>query len=241
MSLPAQQEQHPDQQDALRSADLSDLLGHLHTCWDNERRSLSRQLHDSLGSSLTALTMHLGLLMQKMPQEPALQDRAAHMKKLLLQIVETNRQMQLKLWNDKLEFLGVHVALGELVAQFGEQHRLAARCSLPEDELQCPRSHGIVLLHTLEEALRNIAAHAQASEVDVIVDDNEDEVMLTVKDNGIGLPGPVAAVLGQVSGKFGLRMARERAAYLGGTLTLASGAERGVTLTMILPKQTSVA
>jgi signal transduction histidine kinase len=240
MSLPAQQEQHPDQPDALRSADLSDLLGHLHTCWDNERRSLSRQLHDSLGSSLTALTMHLGLLMQKMPQEPALQDRAAHMKKLLLQIVETNRQMQLKLWNDKLEFLGVRVALGELVAQFGEQHQLAARCSLPEDELQCPRSHGIVLLHTLEEALRNIAAHAQASEVDVIVDDNEDEVMLTVKDNGIGLGGPVAAVLGQVSGKFGLRMARERAAYLGGTLTLASGAERGVTLTMILPK-TSVA
>jgi signal transduction histidine kinase len=241
MSLPAQQEQHPDQQDALRSADLSDLLGHLHTCWDNERRSLSRQLHDSLGSSLTALTMHLGLLMQKMPQEPALQDRAAHMKKLLLQIVETNRQMQLKLWNDKLEFLGVRVALGELVAQFGEQHQLAARCSLPEDELQCPRSHGIVLLHTLEEALRNIAAHAQASEVDVIVDDNEDEVMLTVKDNGIGLGGPVAAVLGQVSGKFGLRMARERAAYLGGRLTLASGAERGVTLTMILPKQTSAA
>lgn len=158
MSLPAQQEQHPDQQDALRSADLSDLLGHLHTCWDNERRSLSRQLHDSLGSSLTALTMHLGLLMQKMPQEPALQDRAAHMKKLLLQIVETNRQMQLKLWNDKLEFLGVRVALGELVAQFGEQHQLAARCSLPEDELQCPRSHGIVLLH----AGRSAAQHRRA-------------------------------------------------------------------------------
>jgi signal transduction histidine kinase len=241
MSLPAQQEQHPDQQDALRSADLSDLLGHLHTCWDNERRSLSRQLHDSLGSSLTALTMHLGLLMQKMPQEPALQDRAAHMKKLLMQIVETNRQMQLKLWNDKLEFLGVRVALGELVAQFGEQHQLVARCSLPEDELQCPRSHGIVLLHTLEEALRNIAAHAQASEVDVIVDDNEDEVMMTVKDNGVGLTGPVAAALGQVSGKFGLRMARERAAYLGGTLTLSAGAERGVTLTMILPKPAGAA
>jgi signal transduction histidine kinase len=194
-----------------------------------------------MGSSLTALTMHLGLLMQKMPQEPALQDRAAHMKKLLMQIVETNRQMQLKLWNDKLEFLGVRVALGELVAQFGEQHQLVARCSLPEDELQCPRSHGIVLLHTLEEALRNIAAHAQASEVDVIVDDNEDEVMMTVKDNGVGLTGPVAAALGQVSGKFGLRMARERAAYLGGTLTLSAGAERGVTLTMILPKPAGAA
>ncbi|MTV37101.1 sensor histidine kinase [Duganella radicis] len=236
MSVPAPQDQQHPQQEALRSADLSELLGHVHTCWDNERRSLSRQLHDSLGSSLTALTMHLGLLMQKLPPDPALQDRAGHMKKLLGQIVETNRQMQLKLWNDKLEFLGVRVALDELVAQFGEQHAVTARCSLPEEELDCPRSHGIVLLHTLEEALRNISAHAQATEVDVIVDDNEDEIMLTVKDNGVGLSGPVPAPRDQSAGKFGLRMARERAAYLGGTLTLSAGAERGVTLTMVLPK-----
>lgn len=236
MSVPVPQEQHTPQQDALRSADLSELLGHVHTCWDNERRSLSRQLHDSLGSSLTALTMHLGLLMQKLPPEQALQDRAGHMKKLLGQIVETNRQMQLKLWNDKLEFLGVRVALDELVTQFGEQHGVTTRCSLPEEELDCPRSHGIVLLHTLEEALRNIAAHAQASEIDVIVDDNEDEVMMTVRDNGVGLSGPVAAHHHLSTGKFGLRMARERAAYLGGTLTLSAGAESGVTLTMILPK-----
>jgi signal transduction histidine kinase len=236
MSVPASQEPPTPPADALRSADLSDLLGHVHTCWDNERRSLSRQLHDSLGSSLTALTMHLGLLMQKLPPEPALQDRAGHMKKLLGQIVETNRQMQLKLWNDKLEFLGVRVALDELVEQFGQQQGITARCSLPEEELDCPRSHGIVLLHTLEEALRNITAHAQATEVDVIVDDNEDEVMLTVKDNGVGLSGPVLAEQGLAAGKFGLRMARERAAYLGGTLTLSAGPERGVTLTMILPK-----
>jgi signal transduction histidine kinase len=130
MSVPASHDQQPPQQDALRSADLSELLGHVHTCWDNERRSLSRQLHDSLGSSLTALTMHLGLLMQKLPPDPALQDRAGHMKKLLGQIVETNRQMQLKLWNDKLEFLGVRVALDELVTQFGEQRGItrAAAC-----------------------------------------------------------------------------------------------------------------
>ncbi|MET0320783.1 MAG: ATP-binding protein [Duganella sp.] len=230
MSAPVPQE-HPD---AQRSADLSELLGHVHTCWDNERRSLSRQLHDSLGSSLTALTMHLGLLMQKLPEDQALQDRAGHMKKLLNQIVETNRQMQIKLWNDKLEFLGVRVALGELVEQFGAQHDIQSRSSLPDDELDCPRSHGIVLLHTLEEALRNIVAHAHATEVDVIVDDNEDEVMMTVKDNGQGLTNPHSAE--QATTKFGLRMARERAAYLGGTLTLAPGLNGGATLTLILPK-----
>jgi signal transduction histidine kinase len=233
MSVPAQQELH----EQLRSADLSELLGHVHTCWDNERRSLSRQLHDSLGSSLTALSMHLGLLIQKMPQEPALQDRAKQMKLLLMQVVETNRQMQVKLWNDKLEFLGVRVAMRELVTQFGEQHQMTARCSLPEDELSCSRSHNVVLLHALEEALRNVAMHAKASEVDVIVDDNDEAVMLTVKDNGVGLDGE-APVL---AGKFGLRMARERACYLGGTLTLHGAPGQGVTLAVVLPKRAEAA
>lgn len=221
--------------DTSRSADLSELLGHAHACWDNERRSLSRQLHDSLGSSLTALTMHLGLLMQKMPPEPALQERAEHMKQLLHQIVETNRAMQQRLWNDKLEFLGVRVALSELATQYGEEHRLTVRCSLPEEELSCPRGHSVVLLRALEEALGNVVAHAGAHCVDIIVDDNDDAVMLTVKDDGVGPPSASTA------GKFGLRMARERAAYLGGTLTLAGLPAGGAVFTLVLPKPFSAA
>lgn len=222
--------QHPA---ALRNAELSDLLGHLHNCWDNERRSLSRQLHDSLGSTLTALTMQLGLLTQKMPPDPALQDRAAQMKQLLLQVVETNRQMQMRLWNDRLEFLGVRVALCEAVEQFGTRQRISVRCRLPEQELQCPRSHSVVLLHALEEGLRNIATHAHASAIDVQVDETPDSITLRLKDNGVGL----VAGNDQSSGKFGLRTVRERAAYLGGTLSLTSHPDGGTLLTVALPKQ----
>lgn len=244
MSAPAPPASH----DTQRVADLSELLGHVNANWDDERRMLSRQLHDSMGSSLTALTMHLGLLAQKMPPEPALQDRAAQMKTLLHTIIETNRQMQHRLWNDKLEFLGLRVALGELVAQFGEQAGIAARCSLPDDEPHCPRSHNVVLLRVLEEGLRNVASHARAGAVDVIVDDNEDEIMLTLKDDGVGLAvppelagawPPAQAAAGDGAGAgvpHGLRLLRERAAYLGGTLTLASGTGGGTTLTVVLPK-----
>lgn len=218
--------------DAQRSADLSELLGYVHSSWDEQRRSLARQLHDNLGSSLTALSMHLGLLTHKLPDDPALQQRAGQMKQLLQQIVDSNRQMQHRLWNDKLEFLGARVALGEAVSQFGAQQQITARSSLPDDELDCPRSYGIVLLHALEEALRNIASHARASEVDVIVDDNEDEVTLTVKDNGVGLNG----VGPDTPGKFGLRVARQRCAHLGGSLTLGPNADSGTILTVTLPK-----
>ena len=218
--------------DAQRIADLSELLGHVNHSWDEQRRALSRQLHDSMGSSLTALTMHLSLLTHHMPPERALTERAAQMKQLLMNIIESNRDMQTRLWNDKLEFLGVTVALSEVAAQFQEQQQITVVCSLPEDELQCPRTLGVVLLRTLEEGLRNVLAHARASQVDVIVDDNDEAIMLTVKDNGVGLaPGQADS-----HDKHGLRALRERAAYLGGTLTLENHPEQGAALTLILPR-----
>lgn len=221
-----------DRQLAERNAELSELLGHLTACWDEERRLLARKLHDSLGSSMTALTMHLALLTQQMPKDKALQDRTGQMKQLLLTIIDTNRGMQLSLWNDKLEFLGIKSAIAELVGDFGKQHRLVARCSLPDDDDSCTREHGVALLRALEEGLRNIAAHAGATEVDVILDDGGDDIMLTVRDNGVG-PGDKP---GESSGCHGLRLLRERARYLGGALSVMPARERGTVLTLTLPK-----
>ncbi len=217
---------------AQRTADLAELLGHVNHCWDDERRLLARKMHDSLGSTMTALTMHLGLLAQQMPQDKALQDRAAQMKNLLMNVINTNRDMQLALWNDKLEFLGIKAALSEVVTQFGGEHRLTVRLSLPDDDADLPRDHAVALLRCVEEGLRNIVAHSQASEVDVILDDNDDAVMLTVRDNGVGPGGYRRDDLGC----HGLRLLRERAAYLGGTLSLQQGSAGGCQLTVTLPR-----
>ena len=219
---------------AARHDDLRELLGHLTTSWDDDRRLLARKLHDSLGSSMTALTMHLHLLNAQMPKEQALLDRTAQMKQLLQTLIETNREMQLTLWNDKLEFLGIRAAISEAVEEFREKHQVVARVSLPEHDTSYPRLQGVALLRCLEEGLRNIAAHAQATEVDVILDDDGDQVMLTVRDNGVGI-GPAALAAG-AGERHGLRTLRERAAYLGGRLT-AVQAPQGTALTLILPRE----
>jgi signal transduction histidine kinase len=241
MTEPASQppDTAPDRADDARSADLAELLGHTAACWDEQRRQLARQLHDSLGSSMTALTMHLALLTQQLPADKALRERSAQMKQLLANIINTNREMQLALWNDKLEFLGIKAAIAEQVEEFRGAHRLTARVSLPEQDESYPREYAVALLRCLEEGLRNIAAHAQASEIDVILDDDGDQVMLTVRDNGIG-PGP--APLAQDGGGHGLRLLRERAAYLGGRLSVEQAPQQpGTALTLILPHPANAA
>jgi signal transduction histidine kinase len=222
------QDSDPD----ARIAELTELLDHLTACWDEDRRQLARRLHDSLGSSMTALTMHLGLLSSHLKEQPQ-RDRAAQMKQLLNNIIETNRKMQLTLWNDKLEFLGPKTAIGELVVEWGREHGIKARASLPDEEPAYTRQQGIALLRAAEEGLRNIAAHAQATEVDVILDDDGDQAMLTVRDNGVG---PGADPGGSLS-CHGLRLLRERARLLGGSVTLGARPEGGTALTLILPKQ----
>lgn len=219
--------------DAARAAELTELLGHLIACWDEERRQLARRLHDSMGSSMTALTMHLSLLTQHLHEQP-LRDRTAQMKQLLNNIIETNRKMQLSLWNDKLEFLGVRAAITELVTEWSREHGIKARASLPDEDAAYSREQGVALLRCAEEGLRNVAAHAGASEVEVIFDDDGDQAMLTVRDNGIG-PGDGAPASFSC---HGLRLLRERARLLGGTLTLGKGPDgSGTALTLILPKQ----
>ena len=221
-----------DRQVAERTADLLELLGHQNTCWDDERRLLARKLHDSLGSSMTALTMHLALLTQQLPQEKVLQDRSKQMKTLLMNIIEVNRELQATLWNDKLEFLGIKAALCEVVEQFCSANKVVGRISLPDEDAAYSREHGVALLRSVEEGLRNVLQHAQASEVDIILDDNEDQIMLTVRDNGIGR-GERHPDSPQC---HGLRMLRQRARYLGGELTLHSGLHKGCMLTVTLPR-----
>lgn len=224
---------------ADRTAELTEMLAYLAGCWDEERRLLARQLHDSLGSSMTALTMHLALLGQHVPAEnQALRDRCAQMKQLLANIIETNRKMQLELWNDKLEFLGLRAALAELVPAFAQAKGIKARASLPDEDGSYSRTQGVVLLRCAEEGLRNAAAHAQATEVEVILDDDGEQVMLTVRDDGVGLrEWPTL----EASGSHSLRLLRERARFLGGTLELCAGADGGAVLRMTLPKQAPAA
>ncbi|HEY1043065.1 MAG TPA: histidine kinase [Telluria sp.] len=217
---------------AERTEDLTELLGHLANCWDEERRGLARTLHDNLGSSLTALSLHLSLLQQKLPQDPALQDRVGQMRQLLTQVVNANREMQLNLWNDKLEFLGIKAALNDVIERASAEHELEISASLPEHEVECTRQQSIALLRSAEEGLRNVVQHAMAKHAQLILDDTGDNLVLTIRDDGIGN----ASIDLDSRSCHGLRMLRERVRFLDGTVAVANAPERGTILTVTLPR-----
>ena len=91
----------------------------------------------------------------------------------------------------------------------------------------------------VHEGLRNVAAHARATEVEVILDDDGEQVMLTIRDNGSGLPKHDKVL--ESTSCHGLRLLRERARFLGGTLELGAGETGGAVLRMTLPKQAPAA
>jgi PAS domain S-box-containing protein len=225
---------HETQLEALvtaRTIEVSELIGHLETTREEEKRAIARELHDDLGSALTALNMHLSLIFQQMPEDQKFTDRAAKIKVLLGSITDATRRIQIGLRPDKLDVFGIKVAIAEQAVEFEKYSGVECNASLPDDPLAYAPRVDIALFRMVQEALNNIAKHARATRVDVVLDDTDDEIMLTVRDNGIGIPSEQPGVV-----THGLRGMRERAGYLGGSVKISSASGNGTTIVITIPK-----
>jgi PAS domain S-box-containing protein len=216
---------------AARTVEVSELIGHLETTREEEKRAIARELHDDLGSALTALNMHLSLIFQQMPDEPKFTERAAKIKALLSSITGATRRIQIGLRPDKLDVFGIKVAITEQAAEFEKYSGVRCEASVPDDALSYAPRVDIALFRMVQEALNNIAKHAKATQVDVVLDDTDDEIILTVRDNGIGIPAERSGTV-----THGLRGMRERAGYLGGSVRINSAPGKGTVITITIPK-----
>jgi PAS domain S-box-containing protein len=216
---------------AARTIEVSELIGHLETTREEEKRAIARELHDDLGSALTALNMHLSLIFQQMPAEQKFTDRAAKIKTLLGSITDATRRIQIGLRPDKLDVFGIKVAIAEQAAEFEKYSGVECHASLPDDPLTYAPRVDIALFRMVQEALNNIAKHAHASRVDVVLDDTDDEIRLTVRDNGVGISLKQPDMM-----THGLRGMRERAGYLGGSVRINSAPGCGTIIVIVIPK-----
>src|SRR5690606_11581294 len=171
---------HETQLEALvasRTAEVSELIGHLETTREEEKKAIARELHDDLGSALTALNKHLSMIFQQMPPDPKFTERSVKIKALLSSITDATRRIQNGLRLDKLDVFGIKVAIAEQALEFEKYSGMACNASLPDDPLAYAPRVDIALFRMVQEALNNIAKHAQATRVDVILDDTDEEIV----------------------------------------------------------------
>ena len=190
---------------------------------EQERTRIAREIHDDLGGNLTAIKMALAMLSQRLPPEnPQLQQRAAYVDALVERSIEAMHRIVLDLRPPVLDF-GIVAALEWQIKEFEMQ--TGVRCALQSNQadVELDLDQSSALFRIFQEALTNIAKHAEASRVTVRLARTRHHVSLKIADNGRGM----AACDRAKPTSFGICGMMERAKALGGSVTLAAVAGGG--------------
>ena len=227
----AQRERAQALRDLQRSrAQLAELTEHLQQRIEAERAQLSRELHDDVGSQLTALKFDLAWL-QRHGSGAEAAPRLAQALELLDGAIAASRRLMQNLRPPILEE-GVVAALQWLVQGFERQHaELQLSLQYPDERVDVGEACCLVAYRFVQEALSNVAKHAQARRVRIELQWASGVLGVEVEDDGCGLrPGAL-----EQAQRFGLRGLRERAEQAGGWVDVSSRAGRGTLLALNLP------
>lgn len=208
------------------------LTGELMTAQENERRRISRELHDDLNQRLAGLAFEIEDQLQQLPHlSEDIRESLETIKSEIHELSEDVRSLAHQLHPSVLDDLGVISALTSYAKEFEARERITVDLVI-EDTAHVPsREHELCLYRVAQEALRNVAKHAKATKVGVLLACHEDEIRLQIHDNGCGFISPEE----HRSKGLGLISMGERVRQLHGTLAITSGFEQGTTLSIRLP------
>lgn len=219
-----------------REAQLEALVRQLVNAQEGERQRIARELHDETGQKLTALGMGLAAVEQQVTSEaPHTVTLVRNLRELSSQAIVELRHIMADLRPAQLDDLGLVPALRWYVNQYQERHPELRTSFIAERlEQRLPSQYETVLFRTAQEALTNVARHAQASQVSVKLARVTDAVRLEVTDDGIGFDTNAPARHASGSG-MGLVGMRERVALVGGRCVVTAAPGGGVRVVVELP------
>jgi two-component system, NarL family, sensor histidine kinase UhpB len=194
---------------------------------EEERRRLARDLHDEVNQALTAILLRLEALSQAAP--PELDEELAELKRLVNQAMSELLQLARQLRPAALDDHGLLPAMESQVRLFAEQTGITADLSASGESSTLAPDEEIAVFRIAQEALANIARHADATKVEVALRTSGTVVELTVRDDGRGFEtnGPATGL--------GLGGMAERARLVGGELTIESRPGAGTELCLRVP------
>lgn len=220
-----------DVSEAVRTKDTQNRLHRqLLTAQEDERRRFAQELHDGIGQVLSSLTVGLTLAADR-PEECGRQDDLRHLARLASEASQETRRLARGLRPSVLDDLGLEAALKRLTHDFTRAHGVRVELMVVERSSQRPPSEVESAAYRIaQEALTNVARHAAARSVDVVLDAGGGELRLSIVDDGVGFD-PAA----KSEGGCGLSGMRERVGLLGGQIRINSEPGRGTAIDAMLP------
>ncbi len=213
----------------IHSSAGSESSRHLLKGEEEERRRISRELHDETGQALMVLRFHLEMLAgeAKKPEQEAKVQEALD---VLDRTIEGLRRIIARLSPRVLEELGLLPAIRRQAEQLASHSKMKGHLELPDELPVMEHDVEVALYRWVQEALHNVAKHSQGRNFTVRLQTNGEKVSLEIEDDGVGLWSRTPSDRG-----FGLTGMRERAAALGGSMTIHSRRGRGTLVRIVLP------
>jgi two-component system sensor histidine kinase UhpB len=193
---------------------------------EDERNLIARELHDEVGQTLTGVMLQVEGLAAKIPDE--LREQLDELRETARSGTEDVRRIARQLRPEALEDLGLQSALSALATAFGEQAGITVQRRL-EPSVSLSEEHELVVYRVAQEALTNVARHADATRVELQLSHRGDQAVLTVRDDGRGIhPGALPS-------SRGIRGMRERAMLIGAQIEIDSRPGRGTAINLLIP------
>jgi signal transduction histidine kinase len=190
---------------------------------ENERRRISRELHDEIGQALYAIKFNLEMIDKDLPQTtPLVRGRLGEAKSLSSQTLTSMRQLALDLRPTMLDDLGLIPTLRWYVQNFSNRLNLYSKFEAMGFDEKLPAQIETAFYRIIQEALNNIAKHAQADRVEISLVKRDSKILASIQDNGKGFD--LEKVLHPESPErgFGLIGIQERISLLGGQIEIQS-------------------
>ncbi|MGO9021215.1 MAG: response regulator [Syntrophobacteraceae bacterium] len=208
------------------------LASQLIRAQEDERKRIAREMHDSIGSSLSAVKFCVENATAQLTEHPGVRESFIMLSKAMEQAIDESRRIMMDLRPSLLDDFGIIATIGWFCRRFESIYTdIPVEKDIRLEESQVPENLKIIVFRIIQEAMNNSAKHSRASKISLGLSSENGCIALRVRDDGVGFD--LAAVTSKGPGaKFGLVSMRERAELSGGEFEIESIRKRGTTISV---------
>jgi PAS domain S-box-containing protein len=226
---------HAEQELRRNSERIRELAGRLINAQEEERRRISRELHDDVVQKVASLAIRMSLVKQRVTASTdALGAELTNLQHRVSELAEDIRRLSHQLHPAVLEHAGLTVALHSFIAEFSRIEGVEVKLSAPERSDVIPKEVALCAYRVVQESLRNVARHSGATAAEVVLTIEGDELHLSIKDEGRGFDVESARGCG-----LGMVSVEERVRLCQGSVEITSELNKGTKLSARIPLSVS--